>query len=305
MALLYDPNSHLVFNINGNGNAEDTLNLTNKNSFGVLFKIKTTAPKQFCVRPNAGYLDPMQSVSVKIILQPQKDSKQLNARDKFLVQSFQDKIDAKSLTEKEAWALIESNHKPDVQEKKIRVRYVYPQTADTEAQHGTEGSSGAAPVPAAPKSPRRDTGRSPSPTDAFNASERLSTPDTSLLLQPEKSAEEKDAEPQSTTQQHVPESTAQQQQQIHTGDLLSDIPESPIDNTVGVTQGDEELKTAKSEIKKLQSEVQNYKRILDTKTNERASSQQQQQHQLEMEGFSLQAVGIFALIAFLIGYWLF
>ncbi|KAJ1677400.1 phosphatidylinositol-binding protein scs2, partial [Spiromyces aspiralis] len=65
MALLYEPNSHLTFNVPAKGNAEDTLKLTNKNSFGVLFKIKTTAPKQFCVRPNAGYLDPNESVEVK------------------------------------------------------------------------------------------------------------------------------------------------------------------------------------------------------------------------------------------------
>lgn len=36
-------------------------NPTDKN---ILFKIKTTAPKKYCVRPNCGNLDPLTSVEV-------------------------------------------------------------------------------------------------------------------------------------------------------------------------------------------------------------------------------------------------
>ena len=43
-----------------------TSNLTLKNPTNntVIFKVKTTAPKQYCVRPNSGILDPHQEHSI-------------------------------------------------------------------------------------------------------------------------------------------------------------------------------------------------------------------------------------------------
>lgn len=40
------------------------LNLTNPSDKRVCFKVKTTAPKRYCVRPNSGVLEPKQNVTV-------------------------------------------------------------------------------------------------------------------------------------------------------------------------------------------------------------------------------------------------
>ena len=40
------------------------LKLTNPSEKKVCFKVKTTAPKRYCVRPNCGLIDPTDSVNV-------------------------------------------------------------------------------------------------------------------------------------------------------------------------------------------------------------------------------------------------
>ena len=40
------------------------LKLSNPSEKRVCFKVKTTAPKRYCVRPNSGIIEPNQSVSV-------------------------------------------------------------------------------------------------------------------------------------------------------------------------------------------------------------------------------------------------
>jgi len=70
-----------------------TLTLINTSDDLLAFKVKTTAPKRYCVRPNTGFLPPKEKVEVSVILNLQKDppktmdpaSKQ---RDKFQLQSI-------------------------------------------------------------------------------------------------------------------------------------------------------------------------------------------------------------------------
>lgn len=40
------------------------MRLTNPTDKKILFKIKTTAPKKYCVRPNSGALDPKHTIEV-------------------------------------------------------------------------------------------------------------------------------------------------------------------------------------------------------------------------------------------------
>ncbi|XP_021712869.1 uncharacterized protein LOC5576591 [Aedes aegypti] len=46
------------------------MRLTNPTEHVILFKIKTTAPKKYCVRPNCGVLEPKTTIEIAIILQP-------------------------------------------------------------------------------------------------------------------------------------------------------------------------------------------------------------------------------------------
>lgn len=69
------------------------LKLTNPTDKKICFKVKTTAPKRYCVRPNSGFIDPFGTVNVAVMLQPlqQVDHAQIAAefksKHKFMIQS--------------------------------------------------------------------------------------------------------------------------------------------------------------------------------------------------------------------------
>jgi len=62
--------------------------LKNPTDQSILFKIKTTAPKRYCVRPNSGLLEPNQHLEVAICLQPFEFDPNEKNRHKFMVQSL-------------------------------------------------------------------------------------------------------------------------------------------------------------------------------------------------------------------------
>ncbi|KAH7325779.1 PapD-like protein [Stachybotrys elegans] len=99
-----------------------TLTIRNTGSSPVAFKVKTTAPKQYCVRPNAGRIEPGQDFDVSVLLQAMKTEPPLDAkcRDKFLVQSA-------AITPDKEFAsiasVLDSTEKSKVQERKIRVNW--------------------------------------------------------------------------------------------------------------------------------------------------------------------------------------
>ncbi|KAJ3369519.1 phosphatidylinositol-binding protein scs2 [Allomyces arbusculus] len=68
-----------------------TLTITNRENATVAFKVKTTAPKQYCVRPNSGIIGPHEAITVQVILQPTTADWPLGykCKDKFLVQSIE------------------------------------------------------------------------------------------------------------------------------------------------------------------------------------------------------------------------
>jgi len=64
------------------------MNLKNPSDRKVCFKIKTTAPKRYCVKPNSGVIDPKQTVQVAVSLQPFEYDPQEKNRHKFMVQAM-------------------------------------------------------------------------------------------------------------------------------------------------------------------------------------------------------------------------
>jgi len=100
-----------------------TLTIKNPNKTPVAFKVKTTAPKQYCVRPNAGRIEPGQDFGVTVLLQAMKQEPPLDAkcRDKFLVQS------APITGDKEFSSIpsvFDSTEKSAISERKIRVNWL-------------------------------------------------------------------------------------------------------------------------------------------------------------------------------------
>ncbi|VDL66716.1 unnamed protein product, partial [Nippostrongylus brasiliensis] len=63
------------------------LHLKNPTDRYVCFKVKTTAPKQYCVRPNSGVIPPTTSKTITVMLQPMDGIPSDVARHKFMVQT--------------------------------------------------------------------------------------------------------------------------------------------------------------------------------------------------------------------------
>lgn len=63
-----------------------TLSISNPTEKRIAFKIKTTAPKRYCVKPNSGVLDPTKSMKVNVLLQPFSHDPNEKLKHKFMVQ---------------------------------------------------------------------------------------------------------------------------------------------------------------------------------------------------------------------------
>lgn len=62
--------------------------LINKTDQHVAFKVKTTSPKKYCVRPNVGVIQPKAAHEFVVIMQAQKTAPvDVTCKDKFLIQS--------------------------------------------------------------------------------------------------------------------------------------------------------------------------------------------------------------------------
>lgn len=64
------------------------IKLINPSPHKVYFKIKTTAPRKYCVRPNSGALKPKEVTEISICLQPYDFDPADKNKHKFMVQSF-------------------------------------------------------------------------------------------------------------------------------------------------------------------------------------------------------------------------
>ncbi|KAL1903219.1 phosphatidylinositol-binding protein scs2 [Sporothrix stenoceras] len=110
----------------------ETLKIRNPNSTPVAFKVKTTAPKQYCVRPNSGRIEPDREVEVTVLLQAMKQDPPADykCRDKFLVQAVPITGDKEFISVQDIWDRVE---KADVQERKIRVSFLPAEDPDAVA----------------------------------------------------------------------------------------------------------------------------------------------------------------------------
>lgn len=86
--LLLQPEHELKFKGPFTDVVTTTLTLTNPSDRKVYFKVKTTAPRRYCVRPNSGVLDSGASVDVSVMLQPFDYDPNEKSKHKFMVQSL-------------------------------------------------------------------------------------------------------------------------------------------------------------------------------------------------------------------------
>ncbi|XP_051568431.1 vesicle-associated membrane protein-associated protein B-like isoform X2 [Myxocyprinus asiaticus] len=86
--LLLEPQYELRFRGPFTDVVTTTLKLANPTDRNVCFKVKTTAPRRYCVRPNSGVIDAGTSINVSVMLQPFDYDPNEKSKHKFMVQSL-------------------------------------------------------------------------------------------------------------------------------------------------------------------------------------------------------------------------
>ncbi|XP_028751796.1 vesicle-associated protein 1-2-like [Neltuma alba] len=117
-----------------------SLLLSNKTDNYVAFKVKTTNPKKYCVRPNTGIVLPRSTCDVIVTMQAQKEAPpDMQCKDKFLLQSVKANDGA---TTKDITAEMFSKEAGNaVEECKLRVLYVSPPQPPSPVPEGSEEGS--------------------------------------------------------------------------------------------------------------------------------------------------------------------
>ncbi|CAO3700825.1 unnamed protein product [Rhizopus stolonifer] len=120
MSVIVRPSEKLVFNGPFTRLTKESIFVKNPSDRPIVFKVKTTAPKQYCVRPNVGTIEANSELEVQIILQPFKKEppEDYKCKDKFLVQTtFQNESLGPNM--EEMWANLETTDKKSIHQYKI------------------------------------------------------------------------------------------------------------------------------------------------------------------------------------------
>ncbi|KAF9468507.1 PapD-like protein [Collybia nuda] len=126
MSVSLNPSSSLGFKRPLTQLVKRSLTITNNNSQPIAFKVKTTAPKLYCVRPNSGRVEPGESVDVSVMLQALREEPPMNAKckDKFLIQSTLITTEKETMALHDIWAMPEGSEEGKVHQQKLRVTYL-------------------------------------------------------------------------------------------------------------------------------------------------------------------------------------
>lgn len=110
-----------------------TIRLYNATTAELAFKVKTTAPKKYCVKPNTGFVAPGATQIVHVIMQAQREwpADVAGCKDKFLVQS----VASGGVTD---FAELFAKGKEGIKESKLRVAYTQPPPPPSPVPEGEE-----------------------------------------------------------------------------------------------------------------------------------------------------------------------
>ncbi|KAF9897050.1 phosphatidylinositol-binding protein scs2, partial [Lobosporangium transversale] len=153
MSIELEPSAQLGFHRPLTEAIKESLFIRNPTQLPIAFKVKTTAPKQYCVRPNSGRIEPGQELEVQVQMQAMKEDPpaDFKCKDKFLVQSVAITAEREQLSLADLWPAIERDAKDQIREKKIRCVFLppvgqeaIPQTAE-ENEHGSTSRASSAP----------------------------------------------------------------------------------------------------------------------------------------------------------------
>ncbi|KAE8373442.1 PapD-like protein [Aspergillus bertholletiae] len=304
MSIILEP-PELAFKRPFNREVCQILHLNNENQEPVVFKVKTTAPKHYCVRPNSGRIEPGKSVDVqgrlgkqtynvgnllvvnshKVLLQAMKEQPAADAKckDKFLVQTVAVTRDMEFAN---VTSIFEKASKATIQERKIRVNWLTAEDSPATEQADTNGVNGPDDEPPAYTSPAANF-----QTPAVGTASKAAN-DTSPIPPPDFS-EKRDI---STPQTNEPKASSAK------AAIASVIPTSGEDLSA-------QLAEAKAQIQKLKDKLADQglrQRKIGGETEKSAAPALQQQHAQAVEaGVPVQMVAGLCLLSFLIAYFFF
>ncbi|KAF9613091.1 hypothetical protein IFM89_005570, partial [Coptis chinensis] len=117
-----------------------SLQLSNNTENYIAFKVKTTNPKKYCVRPNTGIVLPRSTSDVTVTMQAQREfPSDMQCKDKFLLQSV---TASPGTTPKDINADMFNKESGNlVEECKLRVIYVSPPQPPSPVPEGSEEGS--------------------------------------------------------------------------------------------------------------------------------------------------------------------
>ncbi|KAK9056261.1 hypothetical protein SSX86_027351 [Deinandra increscens subsp. villosa] len=132
--------SELKFPFELKNQSSCSFQLTNKTDQYIAFKVKTTNPKKYCVRPNAGIVLPGSICNVTVTMQAPKEAPpDMQCKDKFLLQAV---IAPNGATTKDVTAdMFNKDEKTVVEEFKLRVVYIPANPPSPVPEESEEGSS--------------------------------------------------------------------------------------------------------------------------------------------------------------------
>ncbi|KAG9083280.1 phosphatidylinositol-binding protein scs2, partial [Ceratobasidium sp. 370] len=127
MSVQLNPSDQIQFNRPFNREVCCMLTVANHNAEPVAFRIKTTAPKLYDVRPNSGRIEPGGSVDVQVLLQPMRPDPPLSelCKDGFLVESVVIPPRMEFRTAWHWWNFVVDSDKKAFQVSYRRIRVVY------------------------------------------------------------------------------------------------------------------------------------------------------------------------------------
>ncbi|KAB8200283.1 MSP Major sperm protein domain protein [Aspergillus parasiticus SU-1] len=284
MSIMLEP-PELAFKRPFNREVCQILHLNNENQEPVVFKVKTTAPKHYCVRPNSGRIEPGKSVDVQVLLQAMKDEPAPDAKckDKFLVQTVAVTRDMEFAN---VTSIFEKASKASIQERKIRVNWLSAEDSPAAEQGDTNGVNVPDDEPPAYTSPAANF-----QTPAVGAASKVAN-DTSPIPPPDFSDKRNIATPQ-TNESKISSAKAA---------IASAIPTSGEDLSA-------QLAEAKAQIQNLKDRLADQglrQRKIGGETEKSAAPALQQQHAQSVEaGVPVQMVAGLCLLSFLIAYFFF
>ncbi|GBB91804.1 hypothetical protein RclHR1_01920008 [Rhizophagus clarus] len=262
MSIQLEPPNQLSFHRPFTQLVKEVLVVRNPNPEPVAFKVKTTAPKQYCVRPNSGRIEANQSVDVQVILQPMKEDPppDFKCKDKFLVQSVAIPAERETLSLSELWSITEKQNKDSIKETKIRCVYLPP------VESNISPTSPTSPLPAKSSNPTSPTSPS-SKKDTSNGatSEVLKEEKRNQSPPPYKVHDERKAEKANgTTDKSVP-STATNGHPNRLSNMTGSFPK---ESKTSIEETDpaklrRQLLEANEEIKRLNHIIESYKQELN------------------------------------------